>query len=361
MKKLLILVPGSEAQGGIVNYFNVLRPEFGTHITYFYRGNRNWPVRSNLASELFRAILDVFGFIRILVSRKFHIIQINTSLDKNSMIRDGLFAILCRIFLQKYIVFYRGWDLQDEQRIGDKYLRLFKFAFFKAKLSLVLSKYVEQVLYNWGYSGSVLVETTLVDANLLSGFDINHRTQKRLKQSFSILFLARIEIEKGIYELLEAYRSVKKSYPWISLIIAGAGSETERVKKLILEWTLEDVRLFGYLRGAVKAKIYSEADLYVLPSYTEGMPNSVLEAMAFGLPIITTPVGGLTDFFNESMGRFVEIRCIDQIRSAIEEFIKDNEINIKISRFNYDYSKKYFTSDVVAKRLNEIYNTLLDN
>lgn len=118
--------------------------------------------------------------------------------------------------------------------------------------------------------------------------------------------MSRLTGEKGLSETLGAFKAVQADYPYWNLCVAGDGP--------IFSWAKEmgknhaRVHFKGHVSGKVKKTLLSQADIYVLPSYTEGLPTSVLEAMAFGCPVITTPVGGLTDFFKEGqMGYFVKL------------------------------------------------------
>ena len=96
-----------------------------------------------------------------------------------------------------------------------------------------------------------------------------------------------------------------------------------------------------------------EADLYLFPTFhAEGMPTSVLEAMAFGLPVITRPVGGLQDFFVDGkMGRLIDSLDPNDFASVIMDYIQ-SPIDVKrISLFNHEYALEHFMASIVAKKL----------
>ena len=111
-----------------------------------------------------------------------------------------------------------------------------------------------------------------------------------------ILFLGELGRRKGCYDIPEVIKRVKEKIPNVKCIMAGAGSETdeEAIKKLIREKNIMDNIVFpGWIREAKKDKALKEADVFFLPSYNEGMPMSVLDAMGYGLPVVSTNVGGI--------------------------------------------------------------------
>src|SRR5690606_39046507 len=121
--------------------------------------------------------------------------------------------------------------------------------------------------------------------------------QKIAKETTNILFLSTVNKNKGIYEAILGYEIIKENFSNVSFEIGGDGPELENIKTLVNKKKMQDVTFSGYLTGKQKIKAFLNADIYVFPSFSEGMPISILEAMASGLPIITTEVGGIKDFF----------------------------------------------------------------
>lgn len=93
--------------------------------------------------------------------------------------------------------------------------------------------------------------------------------------------------------------------------------------------------------------------MYLFPTFhAEGMPTSVLEAMALGLPIITRPVGGIQDFFIDGkMGRLIDSLDPDDFASAIMDYIQKTVEVKRISLFNHEYALKHFMASTVAKQI----------
>ena len=104
--KVLILIPGKNARGGITNYYASIRKHLPNEIIYFERGARNWPQRSNMFSELLRIVSDYVSFIYSLLFRKISIVQTTTAFYKGAIIRDGIFLVIAHLLGKKTIVFF---------------------------------------------------------------------------------------------------------------------------------------------------------------------------------------------------------------------------------------------------------------
>ncbi|MGZ9818823.1 glycosyltransferase family 4 protein [Peribacillus simplex] len=133
---------------------------------------------------------------------------------------------------------------------------------------------------------------------------------------------------KGTYDLLEVAAKIKgKIDDKYKFLLAGDG-EIEKVKKIITSQNLEDfVIIPGWISDENKIeKIYRESAIYVLPSYNEGMPMSILEAMSYGLPIISTNVGSIPSVVKEGNGYIIEPGDINVLEDKIIKLLKDDTL-----------------------------------
>ena len=199
--------------------------------------------------------------------------------------------------------------------------------------------------------------TTAVDDRLIKNINKDYLLNKnRDYNDLYILFLSRIELYKGIVETVEAYQILKKKYPVLKLIVAGDGSFENQTKEYIEKNNISDIIFTGYIKGIEKEKIFKKSYIYVFPTYGEGLPISVLEAMAFGLPIVTRPVGGIKDFFiSGKMGYMSSSLEPIILAQMIEKILINRNLRVKISIFNYEYAQKYFLASDVAKKMEKIY------
>ena len=122
---------------------------------------------------------------------------------------------------------------------------------------------------------------------------------------------------------------------------------------------IPNVTFTGYVSGQEKSKLFETAHVFCFPSYGEGMPNVVIEAMAFGLPVVTRRVGGLADFFEDGEhGFFTSSKEPNVFADFIEELLVNQQLYEKISLNNYHYAKSNFLASSAASRLEEIYRAV---
>ena len=196
--------------------------------------------------------------------------------------------------------------------------------------------------------------STMLDESLL-------RTSTKIfsEERFSVLFLARIIKEKGVFETLQAFAKFNESHPDANLVIAGDGEDYNEVKSYIEQNQLQNVTLLGDVRGEKKKACFEAADVYLFPSYTEGMPNSVLEALGMGLPIITSKVGAVPDFFeNDKMGVMMQGHSAEEILDALESLYRKRNLFHETSEYNRQYAANHFVDKVVIKKMEDIFNRI---
>ena len=152
------------------------------------------------------------------------------------------------------------------------------------------------------------------------------------------LYAGYLTKRKGVYELLEAMYRVQQKHPDILLIMCGTGPEEKTLLRLIREKGIEPtVHMAGEVEPEQMNKWMQASDMFVLASHTEGMPNVVMEAMACGLPVVATAVGGLPGAIGDCDGALlVPPRSINDLEEAIVKVITDNQLraNMQIAARN---------------------------
>jgi glycosyltransferase involved in cell wall biosynthesis len=173
------------------------------------------------------------------------------------------------------------------------------------------------------------------------------------------LFLGYLGVRKGIYDLLEAISSHILNLENRALFYVGGNGETAEVQQYIAEKGLCNVVKFcGWVSGDEKVKLLNESDVYVLPSYNEGLPISILEAMSYGMPIITSNVGGIPEIVNEDNGIIVEPGNKQQIYEAICSML--NNPSLVQIKGNFSLSKvKTYLPEMVCSQLTKLYKSLI--
>lgn len=350
----IILVPRLDNAGGVANYYSVLKEHLQYRFRYIYRG------KSKSTNKIFRLITDYITFYNDTRNKNnVQVVIISSSLGYGGIIRDGLYRLLTPRKTKK-VIFFRGWNPIFEKKITNSFFLKYwlQLTFLKADHIIVLSSKFKKKLWDWGYKSTVSVETTVVDEKLLVDFTLDDKN----RTGNEILFLSRIEKEKGIFEAVDAVNILLEQKRDLQFTIAGNGSAFEELETQISTLGTDRITLKGYVKGEEKTDCFTSASMFLFPSvHGEGMPNSILEAMAFGLPVLTTHVGGIPDFFEEGkMGLFLDSWDPEHIADKIEYLLDRPELMKEISEYNYNYAKEHFYASKVAKRLEKIIDDVVE-
>lgn len=140
-----------------------------------------------------------------------------------------------------------------------------------------------------------------------------------------IAFAGWMQREKGIFDGLEAFRAALASVPDATFKLAGSGRDIEAFQKLVRDVGLENrVETLGWLTRAQVRGLFESADVLLFPSHFEGLPNSVLEAMGAGLPVIATRVGSIPDVIADGRtGLLVDVGDVPAMTRALVELLSD--------------------------------------
>jgi glycosyltransferase involved in cell wall biosynthesis len=163
-----------------------------------------------------------------------------------------------------------------------------------------------------------------------------------------ILFAGRLIREKGLYELLEAFAVVRERRV-CRLTVAGEGPELEQLRVRAAQLSVaDDVDFTGHLTEDELAHVYRGADVFVLPSYSEGLPTVLLEAMSHGLPIVTTRIRGAADYLVEGENAlFVPVRSADALADALEHILEDAPLRATMRQNNLRKAQEFTPAQVV--------------
>ena len=154
-------------------------------------------------------------------------------------------------------------------------------------------------------------------------------------ETCSILFVGRLMQEKGIYELLDAFAGLRTAQDW-RLILVGDGPEGSAVADWIAAHGLSTrVEMPGYLDEPALRRQYMDASIFVLPSYSEGFPTAISEAMDAGLPVVTTRCGGMADHLDEGVNcLFVKARDAGDLERVLARLVDDPELRKSMGNAN---------------------------
>lgn len=283
-------------------------------------------IRSDLKKQLNQNNIDV--------------VHLNCAVGRfGSIIKDYLFADIVKKSKVKLVVHFHC-NLPDMVD-GKTDLFFFKKIVKMADIVLTLNESSNKFTYRNCNKRSIIIPNFLSDEYFYSMPD-----DKEISDSIkSVLFVGRVEEAKGCDVIYEA----AKRFPEIQFNLLGyISDEFKNLEKP------SNVNLTGEVSNEqVKAEML-KADLLFFPSRTEGFPYVVIEAMACGLPIISTPVGAIPDILEDNGGILVPINDVEAVAESIS-VLQNKELRRKTAAWNRQKVKNHYTADKVMNQIFDIY------
>ena len=217
----------------------------------------------------------------------------------------------------------------------------------KCDVIVALSNTWKEYIHSIGFDNVVVIPNPIEPPKM--------NPLQRDDTALHLVFLGNIFEQKGIFDLLRAMEGLSG----VVLHIGGKG-DTARMQQEIRNFGLENSVVYhGFVSGEEKEKLFQTGDVYVLPSYSEGLPVSILEAMSYAMPVIASRIGGIPDIIDESKtGLLVTPGDIAALRAAIMDLLSDKEKRMAMGRNAEKESKKYFPQ-CIEKELKVLYEKLL--
>lgn len=262
-----------------------------------------------LIHRLFNAFKRLFLFISHITFQRIDTVLLFTA-DGLSIIEKGTMLLIGKLYGKKVIIAPRsGFILND---FKSKVFRLFiKYIFLKSDFVICQSEYWKSSFLSL-YSGKIDSEKFQIIHNWIDTSIYADVAKKKLSFSriennkICILYLAWVDKAKGIYDLIYAIKALSLEFQNFKVIIAGKGKDFENSIRVVSDLNLEEYFIFtGWINSSQKLDIFLQSDIYVLPSYFEGSPNSLLEAMSCGIASISTNVGSIPDILNSIPNKFI--------------------------------------------------------
>ena len=305
----LLLGPNLDAPSGVSTHLSLL---FGSKLAeefslaHFQVGSEGR--RENGFGRLARLALSPILLGLAVLARGASIVHVNTSMDARAYWRDLLYVIAAKLCGARVLYQVHGGALPQEF-FGRS--RLFA-SFLRATLRLpdaivVLARAELQAYRGFVPQQRVLAIPNAIDCALYRALE---RPRGSTCAPLKLLYIGRLVRNKGLYEALEGLKVALAHGVRAKFVIAGSGPEEQCLKRFAEQQGLAGTVAFaGPVFGEAKLELLSAADVFLLPTYHEGLPYALLEAMAAGTPPITTRVGGIPDVVIEGInGLFVPRR-----------------------------------------------------
>lgn len=296
------------------------------------------------------------GLFKIIINMpKYNIVHVHTA-SWWSYRRLFFVILLAKMLSKKVVIHLHGgkFDIYYGQAFSIEKV-IIRYGFSLADRVVVLSSELLRKIITFCDSKKVLVILNSVQVPSQKEIPIN----KKSNIPHNILFMGDLISRKGVYDLLEAIKLTGLDNSQIKVLLCGNG-EIEKVKKHVADLGLEKiVNVSGWVTGQEKKKLLDEAYLYVLPSYHEGLPMGILEAMAASTPVISTPVGGIPDAVRDGYNGFlVPVNSPKALATKIERLLADEKLWVRLSKNAFDVIKNKFSIDQTERNFSRLYHSI---
>jgi glycosyltransferase involved in cell wall biosynthesis len=269
-----------------------------------------------------------------------------------SIVEKGTMAWYARVRGVPVIMFPRGGSVIDDCR-KSAFTRLWVRLSFRGARKIICQseawqRFAVDVL---GFvRGNVTVIRNWTATREL--LDVGAKRVVRQNSPVRLLFLGWLERDKGVFELIEACRRLAAGHEF-TLDIAGEGNSSAAARALIVRHELtEVVRFRGWLQGEQLRQALAEADVLVLPSWAEGLPNAMVEAMAAQLAVVVSRVGAIPELIGDRRsGLLVEPRNAGSLADALAEIVDDGALRARLARAGYEIAMRDFEVEAAVDRL----------
>lgn len=302
-------------------------------------------------SKLRKLLKAVEAYLRFCVKLPgSSIIHVNMASD-SSYYRKSVFIRTTKKFGKKVVIHQHGGDFQTfyREQLSDKGRKRLRETLSMADAFLVLAPVWKEF-----FSQIIDEEKIIVLPNAVKIPKLNDKHYGQ----HQILFLGRICREKGIQELLDAFFELTNEYPDIHLYLGGVWEDAGL--KEYAERHAEQITYLGWVTGEEKCKCLEMCDIFVLPSYFEGQPVSVLEAMAAGCGVIASGVGGIPQMIADGeTGLLTEPRDKESLKERLERILCDDGLCWRLGQNARQRVERDFSIEKSIENLIDIYRKVL--
>lgn len=291
--------------------------------------------------------------LRLMVDRKIKIVHLHFAADGSFWRKEKLLK-LSKLFGKKVIMHCHSSRFKDfYNEASDKRQKQIVSTLRKADVMIVLSESWKR----W-FSSVGVEESRMTVLHNITDYPVLRPEMKTKDGKIHFLFLGEIGERKGVFDILQCLTKFKDDFADKIELRIGGNKNEQQMLAAIQENGLDDIVKFeGWVSGDKKTNLLNWADIFILPSHNEGLPISILEAMSYGMPIISTPVGGIPEVVMEN-GVLVTPGNDNEISLAIKRYIENRSLIEKEGAISREIVEAYLP-DYVMEHLKDIYLKLL--
>lgn len=351
MRNILYISSSPQVKGGIstvINgYLDSILPRH--HNIYLVTSHVDGPKIVKLTTAILGLVKTFFH----LLVKNIDIVHIHGS-DIISSKRKYVYFKLVRNFDCKIIYHFHGASFLDQYpTASDEWKKRIKALFQEPDLIICLSESWKRAITEFAPYSNIEVIPNAVRLP-----EIDH-LKKNTGNSVQLTFLGLIGERKGVFDLLIVVeRLIEDGYD-INLQIGGNGEVDRLLNEIDLLGIGHRVQYLGWICEKERDLLLRKTDVFILPSYAEGMPMSILEAMSYSIPVISTFVGGIPELMSDDESGFlITPGDIDALYQRLASLVQNEKLRNEFGHKARLIVKSKHNIDLVLQKIDSIYNTL---
>lgn len=324
------------------------------------RGRESPATEEKAIAQISRLVWSPVILIWRIIRIRPALVHLNTSLNHKGFWRDLVYLMIGKVLRRKVIVQIHGGSLERYCHSSPILKYVSSMAFRIADAVVVLSSVEKR---NFEKISNLKKLAVIPNAVNIGDYYLesprNHAGKVR-----RLTYLGRLTREKGLFEAVAAMKIIAAdpNLGEIEFIIAGSGSDRMALENSIKEMGLiHRVRIIDPLFGSEKVRFLQTSDVFLFPSYHEGLPYSILESLAAGTPVIASNVGGIPDAVIDGIhGLLIEPRDPVQIADAIRKLASNSDLVRTMSQNCLSRSREFYGLERLATQFDNLYASVID-
>lgn len=337
----------TKTRGGITTLISeILKSPLKNHFEFIYVESQAEDFGK--FGKTFLALTAIFSFLWKCLFARPKLVYVHLG-SNASLYREAFFIFLAKILRKKIIGHFHAGDVENyypfQSKIGQKLIRSgLNLCDGLIAVSNESARQLREITPNAKIS---------IIPNAIDVTDFDFKTEKKSENFVRLLFVGAIGKLKGERDLIKALAMLRDKNLNLKVSFLGYGAES--LKSYCDELKITDfIEFLGAVSLEERLGFFEKADVFVLPTYAEAMPMSVIEAMAAGLPVISTNVGGIPELIEDGENGFLfECGDVSALAEKILLLAEDKNLRQKVGKKAREKARKQFDLDQYTEKLRD--------
>ena len=308
--------------------------------------------------KISKSIKRAWTIIYTMIVFKPDIVYFNLSLYGFALYRDLVYVSIFKIFNANIVYHLRTQGVKKQANESYIKKKMFEFAFRNTHV-ICLSEYLGNDISDVYKPKPIIVNNGIEDVSI----DYIDKDKDGKEGNVKILFLSNYTKTKGVNELIEAFRILKSKNIKFKALMVGSPADLSfeyLIKKIVDCNLMNEVEILGPKYDKEKYKIFNEADIFVLPTYFEAFPGVILEAMQFGLPVVSTFEGAIQEIVDNGItGFLVQKQNEAELAEKLEMLINNADMRLRMGENGKKKFTENYTLTIFEKNMKQVFDKVL--